>query len=152
MNVDVHGFSAVALDNPKTSVNVGSVLRAAGCFGVKLVVLGSPRCRVRACTDTTKVYRDVPTLRVENVFDAIPFNCIPIGVDLIEGAHDLRTYTHPERAFYIFGAEDQTLGKRILSRCRDIIRIPSYGCLNLAAAVNVVLYDRVTKRGRKVEE
>lgn len=46
-----------------------------------------------------------------------------------------------------FGAEDQTLGSRILGGCRDVVFIPSKHCLNLAACVNVVLYDRMVKRG-----
>ena len=57
----------------------------------------------------------------------------------------LNNYKHPERAFYIFGAEDQTLGKRIVSFCRDIVYIPTKTCMNLAATVNVVLYDRMVK-------
>ena len=76
---------------------------------------------------------------------AIPYDCIPVAVDLIDGAQSLPAYIHPQRAFYIFGAEDATLGARILSWCRDIIYIPTKGCLNLAACVNVVLYDRMIK-------
>ena len=64
----------------------------------------------------------------------------------VEGATSLVDYIHPERAFYIFGAEDATLGERVLSRCRDVIYVPTSGCMNLAATVNVVLYDRMAKQ------
>jgi tRNA(Leu) C34 or U34 (ribose-2'-O)-methylase TrmL len=37
------------------------------------------------------------------------------------------------------------LGERVLSWCRDVVYIPTNGCLNLAACVNVVLYDRQSK-------
>jgi len=47
-------------------------------------------------------------------------------------------------ALHVFGAEDATLGRNVLSWCRDVVAIPG-GCLNLAAAVNVVLYDRIAK-------
>ena len=58
----------------------------------------------------------------------------------------LPEYQHPERAFYIFGAEDATLGARVLDRCRDRVFVPTVRCMNLAATVNVVLYDRMAKQ------
>jgi tRNA(Leu) C34 or U34 (ribose-2'-O)-methylase TrmL len=85
---------------------------------------------------------------VADLFDAIPHDCVPVAVDLIEGARDLTHYTHPERAFYIFGPEDGTLGKAITDRCHDKVFVPTAFCMNLAAAVNVVLYDRAAKQAR----
>ena len=64
----------------------------------------------------------------------------------VDDARDLTTYTHPERAFYIFGPEDGTLGKSITERCRDRILVPTKHCMNLAACVNVILYDRLAKQ------
>jgi len=46
----------------------------------------------------------------------------------------------------VLGPEDGSLGAGITSWCRDVVYIPA-GCLNLAAAVNLVLYDRMVKRG-----
>jgi tRNA(Leu) C34 or U34 (ribose-2'-O)-methylase TrmL len=57
-------------------------------------------------------------------------------------------YKHPERALYIFGPEDGTLGHDVLDWCRDVVYVPTNGCMNLAATVNVVLYDRMTKTQR----
>ena len=73
------------------------------------------------------------------------FDCIPVAVELVESAVPLPSYNHPSRAFYIFGAEDATLGQRVLSWCRDVIYVPMDGCMNLAATVNVVLYGRFAK-------
>lgn len=148
------GFACVGLDNPKTPVNIGSVLRAAGCFGVAMVALSGPRpsrlCKIgRTPTDTMRAVRHIPTIWVNDLHDAIPHDCVPVAVELIDGAKCLVDYKHPERAFYVFGAEDATLGKRVLSWCRDVVYIPTNGCLNLAACVNVVLYDRTMKRGEK---
>ena len=143
----MRGFACIALVNPKTPANMGGVLRAAGCYGASLVVLGGTRpLRLGSLvTDTMKAYRHIPTQIVDDVFDAIPFDCVPVAVDLIEGARQLPSYKHPERAFYIFGAEDATLGKAITSRCRDIVVVPTRTCMNLAATVNVILYDRMAK-------
>lgn len=141
------GYAALGLLSPKTNANVGSVLRAAGCFGVSLVVVQGERY-ARAPTDTCKQYKHLPLLQGE-LRACIPFDCVPVAVDLVDQACSLHSYQHPERAYYIFGPEDGTLGKETLAWCRDRIYIPSQGCLNLAAAVNVVLYDRQRKRERE---
>lgn len=139
------GYACIGLDNPKSLVNVGSALRAAGCYGASFVAATGGRYGV-CPTDTMKQYRHLPFFRINNLKDLIPYDCVPVAVDLIEGARSLKDYTHPERAFYIFGAEDATLGERVTSWCRDTIYIPTNGCMNLAATVNVVLYDRFFKR------
>lgn len=145
----MRGYAAIGLDNPKTPANMGSVLRAAGCFDASMVAFGGERparLRVSKCmTDTQKAYRHIPTLWVDDLQMVIPHDCVPVAVDLIDGAKELKNYTHPERAFYIFGAEDATLGKRVLDWCRDVVYVPTNYCMNLAATVNVVLYDRSTK-------
>lgn len=145
------GYAAIALCNPKSRLNVGSVLRAAGCYDASLVVVAGARPEYymgRIATDTQKAYRHIPTLRVPDPFDAIPFDCVPIAVELLPRARDLREFTHPERAFYIFGPEDGTLGRAITDRCKHVVQIPTRFCMNLAATVNVVLYDRMLKRGQ----
>jgi tRNA(Leu) C34 or U34 (ribose-2'-O)-methylase TrmL len=76
----------------------------------------------------------------------VPYDCVPIAVDLIEGATPLPDFEHPERAFYVFGPEDGTLGKPVLSKCKETIYVPAgRACMNLAATVNVILYDRLIK-------
>ena len=138
------GFSCIGLDNPKTDVNVGAVLRAAGVFRADMVAISGHRYG-RAPTDTMKFYRHLPLLQVEDLHEVIPFDCVPVAVELVDRATPLNEYKHPERAFYVFGAEDATLGERVLSWCRDVVYIPTNGCLNLAACVNVMLYDRLSK-------
>ncbi len=143
----MRGFASIAVDGPKNVSNIGGILRAAGNYEASLVVLGGARCQVRHPADTMKAFRHIPVVRVDDVFDAIPYDCVPVAVDLLDGAIELPRYAHPERAFYIFGAEDRTLGKRITGRCRDVVYVPTNRCMNLAAAVNVILYDRAIKRG-----
>lgn len=142
---DQRGYSAIGLDNPKSSINVGSALRAAGVYNSAFVAATGGRWSSEK-TDTMKAYRHMPFLRPGELRDVIPFDCVPVAVDIIEGATPLHEYKHPERAFYIFGAEDATLGERITSWCRDVIYIPTDGCMNLSATVNVILYDRLAKQ------
>ena len=59
--------------------------------------------------------------------------------------------TDPRRAYYIFGPENGSLSKEIMNKCKYTVKIPTNGCLNLGAAVNVVLYDRLAKLKREEE-
>jgi tRNA(Leu) C34 or U34 (ribose-2'-O)-methylase TrmL len=144
------GICCIGLDHPKNALNVGSALRAAAVYGADLLAVSGERIRRLNSipTDTMKAIRTIPLIRCADLFDALPFGCVPVAVDLIEGAESLVEYKHPKSAFYIFGGEDATLGDRILSRCRDVVYVPTSGCMNLAATVNVVLYDRMAKAGR----
>lgn len=150
----MRGYAAIGLDNPKDPHNVGGIMRAAGVYDAALVVLGGQRFRrfKRSPADTMKAWKHMPVVEVGDVFDAIPHGCVPIAIDLIDGAVPLHTFKHPERAYYIFGAEDATLGHRITSRCAHVVYIPTRRCMNLCATVNVVLYDRCAKLGFPVSE
>ena len=140
-------YTCIGLHNPKSPENVGSVMRAAGCYNVSSVFYTGPRYDAAKpfYTDTQKVYEKIPLIAVEDLKDIIPFGCVPVAVELVEGAKPLPDYKHPPRAFYIFGPEDGSLEKDITDFCSDTIYVPTTGCMNLAAAVNVILYDRLAK-------
>ena len=144
------GFAAIGLHSPQYEVNVGGVMRAIDCYDAKLLVIGGSKFK-RYVTDTTKAWRRIPVVHTAHVLDVIPFDCVPVAVDLVPDAVPLFNYKHPARAFYVFGPENGTLGAQVLSKCRDKIMIPTTGCMNLAATVNVVLYDRAAKRAANKE-
>jgi hypothetical protein len=106
-------------------------MRAVYVYGARLLVLSGrrPKVLIRHPADTMKTYRHIPTVLVGDVFDALPYDCVPVGVDLVDGAKPLPDYEHPQRAFYIFGAEDATLGARVLDRCRDRVLVPTVRCM-----------------------
>lgn len=141
------GFFAVGLDNPKTAINIGGVLRASDCYGASMVAVSGARA-IRSSADTSKAYRRIPLLRVDDLRTVIPFDCVPVAIELVPDSRSLVDFTHPERAFYVFGAEDGTLGQRVLSWCVHRVMVPTRTCMNLAACVNVVLYDRMSKTNR----
>lgn len=144
------GYFAIGLDNPKTPANVGAVLRACGCYDAALMAVRGQRYE-RHGADTLKHWRHMPLLQVQDLRDVIPYDCVPVAVDLVPEAESLMDFKHPERAFYVFGAEDGTLGARVLSWCPRRLMVPTRFCMNLAACVNVVLYDRMAKQGRGTE-
>lgn len=145
----MRGYSAVGLMRPKSQDNVGGVMRAAQCYGASLVVLENDRSNVSDAMDTMKAYRSIPCIRIKDMFEACPYDCVPIGVELVDHANSLINFNHPQRAFYIFGPEDVSLGKHHLNKCKTVVQIPTKFCMNLAATVNVVLYDRMCKELNK---
>ncbi|VVP83430.1 hypothetical protein PS934_00900 [Pseudomonas fluorescens] len=140
-------YSCIGLYNPKSPENVGSVMRAAGCYGVASVFYTGKRYERAAdfVTDTKRVHYDIPLIGIDDLKKILPLNCVPVAVELVDGARPLPEYTHPDRALYIFGPEDGSLDKEIRDWCEDVVYIPTTGCMNLAATVNVVLYDRMSK-------
>lgn len=142
------GFCAIGLVNPKTTENVGSVLRAAYCFNAVFVAVQGKRYS-KSPTDTPNVTKHRPLLHTDDIISLCPHDCEPVAVDLLDGAEPLDLFRHNPRAFYIFGPEDGTLGKNITDRCARKVAIPCAMCLNLAAAVNVILYDRIAKMRRE---
>lgn len=143
----MRGYAAIGLHMPKTAANVGSVLRAAHCYGAAMVATTGQRYR-RASTDAAKAYRHIPLIQCDDLHAVIPFDCVPVAIEFIKSARELTTYVHPERAFYVFGPEDGTLGQSITGWCRDVVYVPTEYCMNLAATANVVLYDRIAKQLR----
>ncbi len=140
-------IASIGLYHPKHPVNVGAVMRAAKVYGAASVAAVGSRYR-KAGTDTVGAIRSVPLLQVDDLRAAIPYGCVPVAVDIVDVAVPLPEYEHPECAYYVFGPEDGTLGKQVLTWCRDKVYVPGNGCMNLAATVNVVLYDRLAKMGR----
>lgn len=145
--------ATIGLTDPKNPDNVGAVMRAAGCYGALSVSYTGNRFNKAIArgqklhTDTKNVSRRIPLTHVENFKQALPENARVIGIELVEGATSLIDYQHPTNAFYVFGPEDKSLSKEVVAWCDDVIYIPTVGCMNLAATVNVVLYDRIAKLG-----
>lgn len=142
------GFSCVGLYRPKTAENVGQILRAAYCHSVAQVVIEGGRGGLRHCTNTPAAHRHIPTLMVDDMLAVVPEETQIIAVDLVPGAVPLTAFQHPKRAFYIFGPEDGTLAGRHVDEAHHVVYVPTRGCMNLAACVNVVLYDRFAKNLR----
>lgn len=148
------GRVEVGLLNPKSPSNVGAVLRAVGCFeGDGVFYTGERFARAaRFHTDTRRVGDAIAPQWVD-CLAAARGDCSLVCVDWVEGATALPDFVHPPRAFYAFGPEDGTLDQALVDRADAVVYVPTTGCLNLAAAVNVVLYDREAKlRTRRYDD
>ncbi len=143
----------LGLINPKTPANVGAVLRAAGCFRADAVFYTGVRYprAARFHTDTKDAGRSIPLHGVESLLDVVAAGMRVVCVELVEGAQALPDFEHPEQAMYVFGPEDGTLSQELIDRADAVVYVPSIGSLNLAATVNVVLYDRLAKAQQQAQ-
>ena len=146
----MRGYAAIGLFDSKTEANVGGVLRAASCYDASLVAVQGTRFK-QYPTDVLKTWRHIPLVETEDLLSVVPYECIPIAVEIVEVARSLESFPHPERAFYIFGPEDGSLPSSIIQRCQSVVSVPTQFSMNLAATVNVVLYDRLAKQIRQAK-
>ncbi|MCF6280855.1 MAG: RNA methyltransferase [Candidatus Polarisedimenticolaceae bacterium] len=139
---------AIGLVNPKTPMNVGAVMRAAGCYQVDAVFYTGQRFdrAAKFCTDTKEVGQQITLTGVATLLGPWPKKTAVVCVELVEGATPLPQFRHPESAIYIFGPEDGTIDQSLIDKADAVVYIPTIGCMNLAATVNVLLYDRLAKR------
>lgn len=150
------GASAVfiGLVNPKTPVNVDGIMRASGCYGVDGVFYTGRRYELAARSgvqyhvDTKDAGERIPLKGVTCLLASVPPEAKLICVDLVLGATPLPDFVHPPNAFYVFGPEDGTISQEIIDKADAVVYVPTVGCMNLAASVNVLLYDRLAKSHR----
>jgi tRNA(Leu) C34 or U34 (ribose-2'-O)-methylase TrmL len=150
---------AVILVNPHNDHNVAGALRACSAFGVnQLWVTGyrlsgemSPKGKMRLPRELRmKLYEDVSVCYYDYPFDAYKGSGASlIAVEISPAAQSLTYFTHPRDAVYVFGPEDGSLSSVQNRHCTDFVQIPTKVapdgkpvCVNLAAAVNIVLADR----------
>lgn len=148
---------AIIMHNPKYAHNVGAAVRACSCFGSDLIIWSGDRVpHPDTQKELGKKYRIPREERmkgydhVELVNDEYPFNrfgkeVTPVAVEVRDNSEVLPHFVHPENPVYVFGPEDGSIPQVYLKHCQRFLVIPSLFCTNLAAAIYVVLYDRMAK-------
>ncbi|MBW8189609.1 RNA methyltransferase [Neiella marina] len=137
----------IGLLNPKSATNVGAVLRAAQCYKADAIRYTGQRWErgAKFHTDTKNAAAHFDIASVDDLLTTLPPNTAVVCVDLVEGATALPEFEHPANAIYVFGPEDGSIPQPMIDRADRVTYVPTIGCLNLAATVNVVLYDRLAK-------
>jgi hypothetical protein len=88
-------YACIGLFNPKSPENVGSIMRAAGCYDVSSVFYTGTRYdRAKDfITDTKKVHQDIPLINIDDLRKILPLGCTPVAVELVDDA------TRPARLY-----------------------------------------------------
>lgn len=142
---------SIGLVNPKSPDNVNSVMRAAGNFRVDSVFYTGkryPRALMRnpGIPDMSRqVGQQIPLSEVVNFADCGQQNMKLVCVEFAENAIALPEFKHPQNAIYVFGPEDGNLEQDLIDQADAVVYIPTVGCMNMAATVSVLLYDRLSK-------
>ena len=145
----LRGYYGIGCINMKTHQNFGTLFRTAQILDADFLFLIGSRFE-RQPTDTMKSWRHIPTFTYrtfEDFNNHRPYDCMLIGIELMEGAEKLTNFVHPERACYLLGAEDSGLTKEAISKCQSIIYLPGERSMNVSVAGSIVLYDRYVKSG-----
>lgn len=142
------GRVKIVLQQPKYVQNLGSVVRACSCWSAEELIWTGQRIKLdmdRLPRELRmEAYSDVLVTRSERPFDLYP-DFTPVCIELLSGSMPLPQFQHPTNAMYIFGPEDGSVSQVFRRLCHRFVYVPTKHCLNLAATVNVVLYDRLIK-------
>ncbi|CAH0990941.1 hypothetical protein SIN8267_01042 [Sinobacterium norvegicum] len=142
----------IGLTNPKSVTNVGAVMRACGCYRADEIRYTGDRYdnAAKHQTDTQKAGAKIPLIKQQSLLDDLADDISIVCVELVVGATPLPAFEHPDKAIYIFGPEDSTIKQPIIDKADAVVYIPTVGCMNMAATVNVLLYDRLAKNQQTV--
>lgn len=145
------GYFGIGVEGISKPMNAGSLFRSAHAFGADFVFAIAPAVNLRAINraDTSQTARHLPFYEFASVDEiTLPRNCRLVGVELLDEADELPSFTHPQRAAYVLGSERGSLSPELLSHCAFIVKIPTRFCVNVGVAGAILMYDRLITRGR----
>jgi tRNA G18 (ribose-2'-O)-methylase SpoU len=147
----MRGYFGLGVEEISKPMNVGSIYRTAHAFGADFVFAIAPAVNLREVhkSDTSTTEKHVPLYEYESVADMkLPRGCQLVGVELMDDAVELPSFTHPERAAYVLGGERRSLSPELVERCSHVVRIPTRFCVNVGVAAAILMYDRMLTRKR----
>lgn len=133
----------ICLYSPKNIENWGSILRVAYNFNVDFVCTINSQYK-RQSTDTVNFKYQKPIFHfscVEDFLKAYPKECGLISVEITPDALSLEQFSHFKNAIYIFGPENGSLPKELISG-KTCVKINSNRCLNQAMCAGIVMFHR----------
>jgi tRNA(Leu) C34 or U34 (ribose-2'-O)-methylase TrmL len=128
-------------------------MRAAGCYGASAIYYTGKRF-ARAAKyhqDTKNASQHIELSAVESFTELAGQHRTLVCVEFAVGATPLSEFIHPDHALYIFGPEDGSVDQSIIDVADAVVYVPTIGCMNLGATVNVLLYDRMAKQQQAID-
>ena len=148
----MRGYFGIGIMNGKREVNIGTLWRSANIMGAQFIFTVGARYKKQS-SDTMASWKHIPLFNYQTFdefYNALPYNCQLIGVELDKNSVPIEKFAHPERAIYLCGAEDSGLTKEAIIKCHKLIQLPGDYCLNVSVAGSIVMYDRIIKAAKNV--
>lgn len=145
------GYFGIGVEGISKPMNVGNLFRSAHAFGADFVFAIAPAVDLRAInvSDTSQTAKHLPLYEFDSPGAIkLPRGCRLIGVELLDDAADLPSFSHPERAAYVLGPERGSLSPELLEHCEFTVKIPTKFCINVGVAGAILMYDRLITRQR----
>ncbi len=139
-----HAF-AVAIENWRHDLNIGTVVRTANAFLAReVIIVGNRRWNRRGAmvTDRYQHIRHVPTPE-ELAAHAASQDYEVVAVDNLPGAVPLETYALPRRALLLFGQEGTGLSESARTIAGTVCSIAQYGStrsINAGVAAGIAMH------------
>ena len=129
-------------------------MRAAGCYEATQVRYNGTRYNraMKFQTDTKNVHERIQLVDMPDLTAGLEDDVEIVCVEFAIGATSLPSFVHPKKAIYLFGPEDGSLPQDVVDKAHHVVYVPTVGCMNLAATVNVLLYDRLAKSAREIDD
>lgn len=129
-----------------SNVNLARIVRAAGCCGVrKIIVCGKPkldRAIARDALDAVELesHRTLPPVLAQQRREGYRI----VALEQAEGSQRLFDYRFQRRTLLVLGHEREGLEKDALATLDDVVEIPIYGLPlshNVATAAAMAMYE-----------
>lgn len=144
----MRGYFGIGIEHTKSECNVGTLWRSAFLMGASFIFTVGRRYKKQA-SDTVCAWRHLPLYHydtLEQFYEtALPYDCMLVGIELDERATPIHSFSHPQRAVYLLGAEDVGLSPNAMKRCHKLIVLPGEFSMNVAVAGSIVMFDRINK-------
>jgi tRNA(Leu) C34 or U34 (ribose-2'-O)-methylase TrmL len=139
----------IVLLEPRFVDNIAAAVRAASAFDIKQVWYTGRNINgdARRLPRELRMYSDrVDLFHSDKPLDMMPDYAVPVALEYAASHSSLVYFRHARHNVYVFGPERGEVPGHIKGLCHHVVSIPTAHSLNLAATVNIVLYDRAMKR------
>jgi len=136
----------VACSPLRSHVNLSTIMRTAGCCGVKEVIAtGNAKVDVRIARDGVEevaltVKRSLPPVLKKLKEQGY----LLIGLEQATGSENLHEYCFPRKCVLVIGAEREGISQQCLDLMDAVVEIPVWGLpfsYNVATATSLCLYE-----------
>jgi len=147
----MRGYFGIGIEGVHKPMNLGALLRTAHAFNASFAftVAAAYERDEANLADTSDAAGSLPFYEYPDVASFwLPKDCQLVGIEIVDDAILLPSFTHPRNAAYVLGPERGGLSPSMLAHCDFVVKIPTRFSINLALAGALVMYDRLISLGR----